>query len=113
MREFLMKDAYSFHANLESLGETYEKMYAAYERNLSPLRRAVRRRSKLNPARSAAARSHEFMTPCDAGEDVIVTSDRGNYAANLERRDRTAPVDIRRRTARAAREASHARPADD
>ena len=84
VREFLMKDAYSFHASLESLSETYNNMYAAYVRifkrcglNVVPVE------AESGPIGGDA--SHEFILPCDAGEDVIVTSSTGNYAANVEK----------------------------
>jgi len=84
VREFLMKDAYSFHADLPSLDQTYKDMYAAYERIFTrcgiPF---VVVEAESGPIGGSA--SHEFMAACEAGEDVIVTSDKGNYAANLEK----------------------------
>ncbi len=84
VREFLMKDAYSFHANVESLGVTYDAMYAAYSKIFTrcgvPF---VVVEAEAGPIGGSA--SHEFMAACEAGEDMIVTSDKGNYAANVEK----------------------------
>ncbi len=84
MREFTMKDAYSFHATPESLSDTYEVMYRTYEKIFTrcgiPY---VVVEAEAGPIGGSA--SHEFMTPCVAGEDTIVTSDKNNYAANVEK----------------------------
>jgi prolyl-tRNA synthetase len=84
VREFLMKDAYSFHADLESLNKIYEDFYRAYERIFTrcgiPF---VVVEAEAGPIGGSV--SHEFMAACDAGEDTIVTSDKGNYAANVEK----------------------------
>src|SRR3954468_11476341 len=84
VREFLMKDAYSFHALPESLDKTYDDMYAAYQRIFTrcgiPF---VIVEAESGPIGGSA--SHEFMAACEAGEDMIVTSDKGNYAANVEK----------------------------
>jgi prolyl-tRNA synthetase len=84
VREFLMKDAYSFHADMATLDATYNDMYRAYEKIFTccgiPY---VVVEAEAGPIGGSA--SHEFMAPCDAGEDTIVTSDKGNYAANVEK----------------------------
>jgi len=84
VREFLMKDAYSFHADLESLNKIYDDFYRAYERIFTrcgiPF---VVVEAESGPIGGSA--SHEFMAACAAGEDTIVTSDKGNYAANVEK----------------------------
>ncbi len=84
VREFTMKDAYSFHANGPSLDETYDVMYRTYEKIFTrcgiPF---VVVEAEAGPIGGNA--SHEFMTPCSAGEDTIVTSDKNNYAANVEK----------------------------
>ncbi len=92
VREFVMKDAYSFHADLPSLDRVYDQFYAAYERIFTrcgiPF---VIVEAESGPIGGSA--SHEFMAACTAGEDTILTSDRGNYAANVEKAavgDRTA-----------------------
>ncbi len=84
VREFLMKDAYSFHSSVESLGQTYDAMYAAYSRIFTrcgiPF---VVVEADSGPIGGSA--SHEFMAACAAGEDMILTSDKGNYSANVEK----------------------------
>ncbi|AMX84006.1 proline--tRNA ligase [Geobacillus subterraneus] len=82
-REFIMKDAYSFHTSKESLDETYHHMYEAYAN--------IFRRCGLN-FRAVIADSgaiggkdtHEFMVLSDIGEDTIAYSDASDYAANIE-----------------------------
>ena len=83
-REFIMKDAYSFHADEADLEETYAAMAGAYAR--------IFERCGLNAvgvdADSGAiggAASQEFMVTADAGEDLILTSSDGSYAANQEK----------------------------
>lgn len=90
--EFLMKDAYSFHANVESLNETYKAMYRAYCRIFA--RCGVEYlpvEAESGPIGGDA--SHEFMCPANNGEDRIVHCRKTGYAANLERADtgRTQP----------------------
>ncbi|MCC6423428.1 MAG: proline--tRNA ligase [Phycisphaerales bacterium] len=84
VREFMMKDAYSFHADLDSLNRTYDDYYRAYERIFTrcgiPY---VIVEAESGPIGGSA--SHEFMAACSAGEDLLVTSDKGNYAANVEK----------------------------
>src|SRR5436190_14076717 len=84
VREFLMKDAYSFHASVESLNKAYDDMYEAYKRIFTrcgiPY---VIVEAESGPIGGSA--SHEFMAACEVGEDIIVTSDKGNYAANVEK----------------------------
>ncbi|NDH08045.1 MAG: proline--tRNA ligase [Gammaproteobacteria bacterium] len=82
-REFIMKDAYSFHINSSSLQITYDKMYQAYERVLTRMGlqfRAV----QADTGAIGGAVSHEFQVLAQAGEDVIFYSDESDYAANLE-----------------------------
>ncbi len=82
-REFIMKDAYSFHMSHESLQETYEVMREAYGRIFSRLGldfRAVQADSGAIGGRI----SHEFHVLADSGEDAIAFSGDGAYAANLE-----------------------------
>ncbi len=84
VREFFMKDAYSFHTSLESLAKTYQDMFQAY---VNIFRRcgvpAIPVEAESGPIGGDA--SHEFICPCEAGEDVIVQSEDGKYCANLER----------------------------
>ena len=89
-REFLMKDAYSFHLNHESLDETYRVMYDTYCRIFSRLGlefRAVR----ADSGAIGGALSHEFHVLADSGEDAIVFSTESDYAANLELAEALAP----------------------
>lgn len=83
-REFIMKDAYSFHSDEASLKETYAKMHTAYSN--------IFRRSGLKfravDADSGAiggSGSQEFMVLADAGEDEVLYTDDGQYAANVEK----------------------------
>ncbi len=91
VREFFMKDAYSFHSSLESLNHTYQDMYNAYvnifQRCGIP---AIPVEAESGPIGGDA--SHEFICPCEAGEDVIVRAVDNSWAANLERAGRGAPV---------------------
>ncbi len=92
VREFIMKDAYSFHSSLDSLGKTYHDMFNAYVRIFKRCGvTAIAVEAESGPIGGDA--SHEFICPCDAGEDVIARSEDGSYAANLERADRHIPAD--------------------
>jgi prolyl-tRNA synthetase len=89
-REFLMKDAYSFHLDQTSLAETYRVMYDAYTRIFTRLGldfRAVR----ADSGAIGGALSHEFHVLADSGEDAIVFSTASDYAANLELAEALAP----------------------
>ncbi len=83
-REFLMKDAYSFNPDKASLDESYRRMYQAYcriyERCGLPY---VAVEAESGPIGGDA--SHEFMVVTDAGEDYLVRTEDGTYAANVER----------------------------
>ena len=89
-REFLMKDAYSFHLSPESLGETYRAMYAAYGRIFSRLGLQFRAVAADTGAIGGSA-SHEFHVLADSGEDAIAFSTEGDYAANVELAEAVAP----------------------
>jgi prolyl-tRNA synthetase len=82
--EFLMKDAYSFHESVESLGETYQKMYTAYctifDRCGLPF---IAVEAESGPIGGDA--SHEFMTLSPSGEDKVVHCKQCGYAANMEK----------------------------
>jgi prolyl-tRNA synthetase len=86
-REFLMKDAYSFHMAKEGPGgldEGYQKMYDAYCAIFSRCGLPyIAVEADSGPIGGDA--SHEFMVPTEAGEDYLVQSEDGAYAANLER----------------------------
>jgi prolyl-tRNA synthetase len=83
-REFIMKDAYSFHADEASLGQTYGAMDQAYRRIFARCGlRAVAVEADSGAIGGTA--SQEFMVTAEAGEDLILTSSDGRYAANQER----------------------------
>lgn len=82
-REFIMKDAYSFHLNLESLQDTYKDMYQAYCRIFNRMGLKYRAVEADTGAIGGSA-SHEFQVLADAGEDLIFYSDVSDYAANIE-----------------------------
>jgi prolyl-tRNA synthetase len=82
-REFLMKDAYSFHADEASLREGYKAMYDAYSRIFTRL--GLRFRAVQADGGSIGGdTSQEFHVLADSGEDAIAYSDGDDYAANLE-----------------------------
>jgi prolyl-tRNA synthetase len=89
-REFIMKDAYSFDKDEAGARVSYQKMYDAYHRVFSRCGlnfRAVEADTGLIGGTS----SHEFMVLADTGEETIVYSDGGSYAANVERAEVLAP----------------------
>jgi prolyl-tRNA synthetase len=90
-REFLMKDAYSFHLTAESLGETYQVMYDAYSRIFTRLGLEFRAVDADTGAIGGSA-SHEFQVLADSGEDAIAFSDASSYAANIEKAEAVAPT---------------------
>ena len=82
-REFIMKDAYSFHASEESLDEKYQDMKQAYTNIFTRL--GLNFRSVIADAGSiGGSGTHEFMALSDIGEDTIAYSDSSRYAANVE-----------------------------
>jgi prolyl-tRNA synthetase len=82
--EFLMKDAYSFNASLESLNETYDAMYAAYCRIFTRCGLTyLPVEAESGPIGGDA--SHEFMIPADNGEDSVLHCKACGYAANQEK----------------------------
>jgi prolyl-tRNA synthetase len=91
-REFLMKDAYSFHVDQASLQQTYDRMHATYCR--------IFERCGLDYRPVAAdtgsiggSGSHEFHVLADSGEDAIAFSTDSDYAANVELAEAVAPAD--------------------
>ncbi len=91
-REFLMKDAYSFAATLEQLNASYDTMYEAYCRIFDrcgvPY---VAVEAESGPIGGDS--SHEFMVPCDIGEDSVIQCTACGYGANRERAEiGTAPA---------------------
>jgi prolyl-tRNA synthetase len=82
-REFLMKDAYSFHSDAASLQQTYDVMYAAYTRIFTRL--GLRFRAVLADTGAIGGdASHEFHVLADSGEDAIAFASDSEYAANVE-----------------------------
>jgi prolyl-tRNA synthetase len=83
-REFIMKDAYSFHADEASLRETYAEMDGAYRRIFS--RCGLRTVAvEADSGAIGGSASQEFMVTAEAGEDLVLASTDGRYAANQER----------------------------
>lgn len=82
-REFIMKDAYTFHDSYESLDESYDQIAQAYTNAFE--RCGLNFRSIIGDAGAMGGKdSVEFMALADAGEDTVVYSDSSEYAANLE-----------------------------
>ena len=83
-REFIMKDAYSFDADPESLEKSYRAMYDAYCRIFTRcgLDYVI---VEAESGEMGGSGSHQFTVPCESGEDTIVYTEDGSYAANLER----------------------------
>ena len=90
-REFLMKDAYSFHSDSESLDDTYQLMHAAYTRIFSRLELEFRPVEADSGAIGGNA-SHEFHVLADTGEDALVTCSECDYAANIEQAPALPPI---------------------
>ena len=90
-REFIMKDAYSFHTSEESLQQTYDKMHAAYTAIFNRL--GLDFRPVLADTGSiGGANSHEFHVLASSGEDDIAFSTDSDYAANVELAEAVAPA---------------------
>jgi prolyl-tRNA synthetase len=89
-REFIMKDAYSFHVDEASLKETYQAMYDAYTRIFTRLGLDFRPVIADNGAIGGTG-SHEFHVLADSGEDDIVFSTESDYAANMEKAEALPP----------------------
>ncbi len=90
-REFIMKDAYSFHLDDASLAETYRQMYDTYSRIFTRLGLAFRAVQADTGAIGGRA-SHEFHVLADSGEDAIAFSDASDYAANVELAETLPPA---------------------
>jgi prolyl-tRNA synthetase len=89
-REFIMKDAYSFHLSQESLNETYAVMHQAYTTIFT--RFGLKFRAVIADSGSiGGAVSHEFHVLAESGEDAIAFSDGSDYAANIEKAEATMP----------------------
>ncbi len=89
-REFIMKDAYSFDADAESLERSYRIMYDAYCSIFS--RCGVPYVIvEAETGEMGGSGSHQFTVPCDTGEDIIAQTEDGSYAANIEKAGVDAP----------------------
>ncbi|TSA48831.1 MAG: proline--tRNA ligase [Nitrosomonadales bacterium] len=102
-REFMMKDAYSFHASQASLEQTYEVMYQTYSNIFTRLGlkfRAVR----ADTGAIGGTGSHEFHVLADSGEDAIAFCPDSDYAANVEMAEALAPASPRQASAEAMRD---------
>ncbi len=93
-REFLMKDAYSFHVDQASLEQTYQDMFTAYCRIFTRL--GLDYRPVIADTGSiGGSGSHEFHVLASSGEDAIAFSDGSDYAANVEMAEAVAPATSR------------------
>ena len=93
-REFIMKDAYSFHLDQDSLQATYDVMYQAYTNIFNHL--GLKFRAVIADSGSiGGAVSHEFHVLADSGEDAIAFSTESDYAANVEQAAALPPQSIR------------------
>jgi prolyl-tRNA synthetase len=93
-REFLMKDAYSFHLDPECMAREYRNMYDAYSRIFTRL--GLRFRAVMADSGAIGGNaSQEFHVLADSGEDAIAFSDGSDYAANLEKAEALAPAGAR------------------
>lgn len=89
-REFIMKDAYSFHLNAESLQQTYDRMYEAYCAIFKRIGLDFRPVLADNGSIGGSS-SHEFHVLASSGEDAIAISDSSQYAANIEMAEALVP----------------------
>ncbi len=89
-REFIMKDAYSFHLDQESLEQTYQTMYETYSRIFKRIGLHFRPVDADTGSIGGSA-SHEFHVLADSGEDAIAFSDQSEFAANVELAEAVAP----------------------
>lgn len=93
-REFVMKDAYSFHISQESLQETYDRMFEAYSKIFTRI--GLDFRPVLADTGSIGGNaSHEFQVLAQSGEDDIVFSTESDYAANIELAEAVMPATSR------------------
>jgi len=90
-REFVMKDAYSFHTNFDSLEQTYRVMYDTYSRIFTRLGLQFRAVAADTGAIGGSG-SHEFHVLADSGEDALAFCPDSDYAANVELAEAVAPA---------------------
>ena len=93
-REFMMKDAYSFHVDYQDLEREYRNMYDAYSRIFTRLGLKFRAVAADTGAIGGTG-SHEFHVLADSGEDAIAYSPASDYAANVELAEAVAPAQAR------------------
>ena len=84
VREFTMKDAYSFHTSNESLDKVYDEYYEAYNRIYARVGLEDVVAVAADTGMMGGTGAHEYMLLCDAGEDKIVICNNCNYSANME-----------------------------
>jgi prolyl-tRNA synthetase len=101
-REFLMKDAYSFHADFDSLEQTYAVMYQTYSRIFTRLGLKFRAVAADTGAIGGSG-SHEFHVLADSGEDALAYCPNSSYAANVELAEAVTPDSPRAAPAEALR----------
>lgn len=101
-REFLMKDAYSFHLDQETLDETYQAMYTAYSNIFSRMGLAFRP-VLADTGSIGGSVSHEFHVLAQSGEDLIAYSTGSDYAANIEKAEAPLPTEPRGQATEALR----------
>jgi prolyl-tRNA synthetase len=82
-REFVMKDAYSFHADMASLQQTYDRMYKAYQTIFETMGLEYRV-VEADPGEIGGNCSHEFHVLAQSGEDLLAYNPNSHYAANVE-----------------------------
>ncbi|MCE9852216.1 MULTISPECIES: proline--tRNA ligase [Shewanella] len=90
-REFLMKDAYSFHLDQQTMDDTYQAMYTAYSNILSRMGLAFRP-VLADTGSIGGSMSHEFHVLASSGEDLIAYSNGSDYAANIEKAEAPLPT---------------------
>ncbi len=89
-REFIMKDAYSFHTDLEDCQREYRNMYDAYRRVFDRCGLTYRP-VEADTGAIGGSLSHEFQVLADSGEDALVSCDSCDYAANVEKAELAPP----------------------
>jgi len=89
-REFIMKDGYSFHADAESLKQTYDQMYQTYS-NILRRTGLEFRAVEADSGAIGGSGSTEFMVLAEAGEDEVLYTEDGRYAANVEKAESLPP----------------------
>jgi prolyl-tRNA synthetase len=104
-REFVMKDAYSFHSSFDSLEQTYQVMYDTYSRIFTRLGLQFRAVAADTGAIGGSG-SHEFHVLADSGEDALAFCPDSDYAANVELAEAVAPKTARAAATEALRDVS-------